>query len=50
MAAFIIGAKVVHADRSKLDTYLRLDKLVSAADLDLAIEAQVKARPLADGH
>ncbi|DBA73904.1 TPA: hypothetical protein ACH3X2_009555 [Trebouxia sp. C0005] len=41
MAAFIIGAKVVHGDRPKLDTYLRLDKLVSAADLDLAIEAQV---------
>ncbi|DBA88644.1 TPA: hypothetical protein ACH3X2_000282 [Trebouxia sp. C0005] len=41
MAAFIIGAKVVHGDRPKLDTYLRLDKLVSPADLDLAIEAQV---------
>ncbi len=49
MAAFIIGTKVVHADRPKLDTYLRLDKLVSAADLDLAIEAQVKAHPLATG-
>lgn len=41
MAAFIIGTKVVHGDRPKLDTYLRLDKLVSVADLDLAIEAQV---------
>ncbi|KAL0053886.1 hypothetical protein WJX82_000636 [Trebouxia sp. C0006] len=41
MAAFIIGTKVVHADRPKVDTYLRLDELVSAADLDLAIEAQV---------
>ena len=50
MAAFIIGTKVVHGDRPKLDTYLRLDKLVSVADLDLAIEAQVKARPIADGH
>lgn len=49
MAAFIIGAKVVHGDRPKLDTYLRLDKLVSAADLDLAIEAQVQAHPLAMG-
>jgi len=29
---------------------LRLDELVSAADLDLAIEAQVKAHPLAAGH
>ena len=50
MAAFIIGTKVVHADRPKVDTYLRLDELVSAADLDLAIEAQVKAHPLAAGH
>ncbi|DBB04508.1 TPA: hypothetical protein ACH3X1_012602 [Trebouxia sp. C0004] len=41
MAAFIIGTTVVHGDRPKLDTYLRLDRLVSAADLDLAIEAQV---------
>lgn len=42
MAAFVIGTCVVHGDRPKLDTYLRMDRLVSAADLDLAIEAQVR--------
>lgn len=42
MAAFVTGTCVVHGDRPKLDTYLRMERLVSAADLDLAIEAQVR--------
>ena len=42
MAAFVTGTRVVHGDRPKLETYMCMDRLVSAADLDLAIEAQVR--------
>lgn len=41
MAAFTVKTEIIHGDRPKLHTYQQLDTMASAADLDLAIEAQV---------
>ena len=44
VAAFIVGASAIHADRPVADKFLRLHRAASLQDLDAAVGAQVTPR------